>query len=259
MTPTDLLPIPGFADPISSLSHLIGAFVFAALGEPLLRKGRRMRTLPDDRAPAGRCVSLAIFAVSAVLLLSFSGIFHLMPREAPARQVLQRLDHAAIFLLIAGTATPVHAILCRGVWRWGMLSLIWTLALVGVTLKSVYFASMPQSLGLGLYVGMGWVSVISLGAIARGCGIRRTFPIIIGGVVYTLGAALELANPRPLITGVVRSHELFHVAVLIGLALHWRFIWSIADVDPTGDEAPPILECVIPQRTALSQEEKRGF
>ncbi len=221
-----LRSVPGFQDPFSSLTHLGGAGVFAALSFFLIRRGLRA----EHGVHRGRVASLAVFACSAVLLLTMSGVFHLLSPGA-GRDVLQRLDHAAIFLLIAGTFTPMHTILFRGPWRWGMLAFIWTIAILGVTLKSIFFASLPAWAGTLLYVGMGWVGVLSFATLVRRHrprGFRFARHLIFGGIAYTIGAALELIDPPPLIMGVVRSHEVFHIAVLAGLGLHWRFIWKIA-------------------------------
>ena len=113
LEPDRVFSIAGFSDPVSSLSHLAGAMVFALLSIILLQRGR---------GDFGRMASLSVFAFSSVLLLSLSGVYHLLTPGTAGREVLQRLDHAAIFVLIAGSFTPVHAILFRGAWRWGMLA-----------------------------------------------------------------------------------------------------------------------------------------
>lgn len=141
---------------------------------------------------------------------------------------MQRLDHAAIFVLIAGTFTPIHAIRFRGVRRWGMLALVWMLAAAGVTLKSIYFDRVPQMLGLGMYIGMGWIGLASMILLARRFGARMAAPLALGGLVYTAGAVVDGVGAPVLIPGVFGSHELFHVAVLAGLSLHWWFVWETA-------------------------------
>ncbi len=238
----DLYPIPGFTDPFSSISHLVGAGVFAILGVALVRRALRTGEPPRGEIPAVslpvRVASLAIFSISAVILLATSGTFHLLGHEGAARGVLQRLDHAAIFVLIAGTYTPIHAIMFRGVWRWGMLAFIWTLAALGVTLKSIFFLSTPPTIGIALYVGMGWVGLLSMIALARRFGVRMIWAVLAGGMTYTAGAAVEWLEPRALIAGVLRAHEVFHLAVLAGLGLHWWFIWSISDSTRNTTPAP---------------------
>src|SRR5574342_331533 len=124
--------IAGFSDPVSSLTHLAGAAAFAMLAVVLLRRGRGV---------PGHTLSLCVFALSCVMLLTLSGTYHLLAPGTAGREVLQRLDHAAIFALIAGSFTPVHAILFRGAWRWGMLTLIWGAAIAGMTLKTLNFSS----------------------------------------------------------------------------------------------------------------------
>ena len=235
MSAASLISIPGFTDPFSSLSHLAGAASAALLAVPLVRRG--WRGSPGCEGRGGRLLSLVVFAASAVVLLSMSGVYHLLGHTGPARDVLQRLDHAAIFVLIAGTFTPIHAIVFRGRWRWGMLVFIWAFAVTGVTLKSVFFKAMPPTLGIVLYLGMGWFGVLSMVGLTKRFGARMVLPLLLGGLVYSAGAAIEWAEPAPLIDGIVRAHEMFHVAVLLGLGLHWRFVWSIADGSHFATEA----------------------
>jgi len=215
--------IAGFSDPVSSLTHLVAAVVFTALGAVLLRRGR---------GDPGRMAALSAFAFSCVLLLSLSGVYHLLSPGTAGREVLKRLDHAAIFVLIAGSFTPVHAILFRGAWRWGMLALIWAAALTGLTLKTVFFATMPEWLGLAMYLGLGWLGVISGVALARRYGLRFIHPVLWGALAYTAGAVCEFLRWPVLLAGIVGPHEIFHLAVLAGISCHWAFILGIASGAP---------------------------
>lgn len=193
--------------------------VFAALAVPLLRRGR------GDR---WRVMSLAMFSFGAVLLLSLSGVYHLL-EPGDAREVLRRLDHAAIFVLIAGTFTPLHTIMFRGPGRWGVLLLVWTIAAVGISLKMVFFEQMPSSLGLAIYLAMGWIGLYSGVSLSRRYGFQFAQPILWGGLAYTVGGVISVLRWPILIVDVVQAHELFHVAVLIGLGFHWAFTYTIAD------------------------------
>jgi len=103
-------PIPGFSDPFSSLSHLLGAFIFLVLSFPLLKSGKGNLL---------RSIALSVFSFASVFMLSMSGVYHLLSPDGEARVILQRLDHSAIFVLIVGTMTPVHLILFRGFMCWG--------------------------------------------------------------------------------------------------------------------------------------------
>jgi channel protein (hemolysin III family) len=218
-SPGILLSIPGFNDPISSLTHLVGALVFAWLSVSLVRRGR---------GNLGRVVSLIVFAFSCVLLLSISGVYHLLSPGGAGRDVLQRLDHAAIFVLIAGSFTPVHAILFRGPWRWAMLTGVWAVALTGLTLKTVYFTSMPEWFGLALYLGFGWLGVVSWVGLARRFSYRFVRPVLWGALAYTFGALTDFMRWPVPVPEIVGPHELFHLAVLAGISFHWTFIRSFA-------------------------------
>ena len=216
---SSVLSIAGFSDPVSSLSHLAGAAVFAVLAVVLLHRAR---------GDTGRMTSLWVFALSCVLLLSFSGVYHLLAPGTDERALLKRLDHAAIFVLIAGSFTPVHVILFRGAWRWGMLTIVWGAAVAGLVLKTVFFSTVPESLGLSMYLGLGWLGIFSGIALARRYGMRFIQPILWGAVAYTAGAVFEFLRWPVLLAGVVGPHELFHLAVLAGISCHWAFILRIA-------------------------------
>jgi channel protein (hemolysin III family) len=235
--PIHLLSIPGFSDPFSSLTHLAGAMVFAILGFFLIRRGR---------GDARRQLSLAVFVFSCVLLLSLSGVYHLLQHDTAARAVLMRLDHAAIFVLIAGSFTPVHAILLRDRWQRHLLGWIWAAAIAGLTLKTVYFDSMPDWLGLAMYLGLGWLGVISIAALARRWGLRFVLPLVWGGLAYTIGAVAEHLHWPVIVPGIVGPHELFHLAVLAGISFHWAFIRGIASGSAAKlDPQVPVLHVLV--------------
>jgi channel protein (hemolysin III family) len=216
--------MPGFTEPVSSLSHLLGAGVFTFLGAFLLRRGR---------GSALRLAFLGVYAFSCVFLLAMSGVYHLLSFEGAPRAVLARLDHGAIFLLIAGTCTPAHGILFRGWGRWGMLLLIWSAAAAGIALKTVFFADVAEWVGLVAYLALGWLGVVSGVALWRRNGFAFIRPLLGGGLAYTSGGVLEFLRWPVLIPGVLGAHELFHVAVLLGAGLHWKFVWQFA-----GGEGP---------------------
>ena len=213
--------IPGFAEPVSSLGHLLSAGIFAVLGFFLLRRGR---------GSVPRQFALGVFVFSAVFLLTMSGVYHLLTQGTAGHQVLQRLDHAAIFALIAGSFTPVHWILFTGWGRWGVLLLIWALASAGITLKVIFFDSIPEWLGLMSYLGLGWIGLASGITLWRRDGIGLITPLVYSGLSYTLGGLLEFLRMPVVIPGVIGPHELLHIGVLAGIGFHFRFLFGVLDL-----------------------------
>jgi channel protein (hemolysin III family) len=214
----EILSVPGFSEPFSSWTHLLGAVVFAVLGvRLLLRHGRG----------AGRIVALLLFGFSSVFLLSMSGVYHLLDADGAGRDVLRQLDHGAIFVLIAGTITAVHALLFKGPWRWVMIVLAWSICATAVTLKSVFFAELPEWASFSAYIGMGWLGIISILRLWWLRGLGYVALLLSGGLTYTVGALLDFLRLPVLLPGVIGPHELFHVAVLVALGLHWAFIQRV--------------------------------
>lgn len=211
-------------DPVSTLTHGIGAAVFGLLAAELVWRGR---------GNAGRVAALAIFAGSAVLLLAASAAFHAAPAGSAVRTALQRVDHALIFVLIAGTFTPIHAIRFRGLMRWGVIGLIWTLAAAGIAVKTVYFESVPEWLGVTLYLAMGWMGLGAMIGTWRAWGLRAALWMVGAGLAYTAGAVIEMAD-WPRLGAGWGPHEVFHVFVLVGLGLFWIEIRGIASLDRAG-------------------------
>lgn len=217
---TDIYAVAGFAEPISSWTHLGGAGVFLCL------IWRRLRALRESDA---RFMAVMVFGVATVLQLGLSGVYHLLQPPNMARAVLQQLDHAAIFVLIAGTLTAVHGILFTGAWRRRMIIIAWTMCGIGITLKMVFFSETAEWLGLACYFGMGLLGFATTLALWKQHGAAFAMPMLTGGLVYTVGALMDFLREPVIIPGVFGPHECLHVAVLIALTLHWRFILRVLD------------------------------
>lgn len=210
-----VIPFAGVAEPVSCWTHLVGAFIFICVSIYLVRSRLGSR---------GKVLAPLVFTLSCVMLLAVSGVYHLLPRGGDWRWLFQRLDHAAIYVLIAGTFTAVHFLSFEGRWRWGMIFVAWFIALCGIALKTVFFADIPEWLGLTSYLAFGWLGIASGVALFRRYGFDSLKPLLYGGVAYSLGAILDFSRRPVLIEGVVGSHELFHLAVLLGISFHWSFI-----------------------------------
>ncbi len=219
--PVATIAIAGFSDPVSSLTHLTGAVVFAVAGALLIGRGR---------GNALRVIALTVYVVGVVFALAMSGVFHLLEPDGVARAVLRRLDHAGIFFLIAATYTPIHVIQFRGLMRWGVLGFVWTCAITGIVFKAVFFDHIPEWVGLTLYLGLGWVGIVSLFSLRRSYGWPPLAPLVWGALAYTAGAVLEFARWPVPIPGIVGPHELFHLFVLAGVSWHFVYIWRLLPV-----------------------------
>lgn len=214
-----IIPIPGFSEPFSCWSHLLAAVASSVGMYFLLRRGK---------GNFWRQSSLILYSSSLIFLFSMSGVFHLLEPGGIPRMVLQRLDHAAIWILVAGTFTPIHVILFRGFWRWGLLMVFWSLAITGLVLKTIYFNDIPDWLSLSFYLGLGWLGVMSGFRFIKIFGRENYLFLIGGGVAYSVGAVLEFMKWPILIPGVVGPHEVFHIFVILGAVLHWCFIYRWA-------------------------------
>ena len=215
-------PVPGFYEPFSAITHLLGAVTFAIFGAKLLYRAR---------GKASRVAFLAVFVFSGVFLLSMSGVFHMLRDGSTARAVLGRLDFAAIFILIAGTHTPIQGLFFRGVSRWLPLVLMWSAAVVGITFFSIYYDDLPRGLGTGVFLALGWIAGASGLVVWKRIGTRHIRLLVGGGLAYSVGAILMGLGWPTLIPGVVGPHDLWHLAVLSALWMHWHFFYRFARAD----------------------------
>jgi channel protein (hemolysin III family) len=212
------ISIPGIREPFSSLSHVIGACVFAAFAILLVRRGR------GDRL---RMISLAIMAYVCVQMLVVSSIYHML-WPGPSRELMLRVDVAGIFLVIAGCITPVHVILFTGTERWAPLALAWSTAVGGMILRTRFFDHLPSVAGIAIFLVFGWGGAVTAMVLWRRYGWKFIRYAVFGGLSYTAGAIALLAHGPVLVSGVIGPHELWHLAVLAGLAMHWRFVFQFA-------------------------------
>ncbi len=198
-------------EPISALTHAAG--LAAALGGlPFLL------ALAQDR-PAW-LAALLVYGVSLCLLFLASTVYHAVSAGPEMIQILRKLDHSAIYLLIAGTYTPFCVIAFTGFWQTGFLALIWGLALAGIAAKAFIIHS-PRWLTAGIYVVMGWLSVFAareMLAVLPGNAIAW---LLAGGLAYTLGALVYSTKKMDFFPGVFGFHEVWHLFVLLGAAAHF--------------------------------------
>lgn len=171
-----------------------------------------------------RAVSMLIFGLSMIVMYVVSAIYHIGRWRPGTARVLRALDHANIYLLIAGTFTPLCFNVLDGPFRSTMLTLIWSIALIGVG-SSVFTEQLPRFVTAGLYIGMGWIGVVVVPAFAKLMPWPAVAVLLLGGLLYTLGAlvyALRRPDPYPQVFGF---HEIFHLFVIGGSTAFTVTIW----------------------------------
>lgn len=204
-------------EPFNAISHLAGAAAALPGGFFLLEWGGNT---------FARAISLLVYSASLVGLFSASGIYHALGGSPRTQEILRKIDHSAIYLLIAGTYTPFCVIAFSGFWRWGFLVIIWSLALAGIGVK-MFTLHAPRWFTAGVYVVMGWLSIFAIREI-----LLRMTPfaigwLVTGGVLYTLGAVIYVTKKGNFFPGVFGFHELWHIFVLLGAAAHFVAVTGI--------------------------------
>jgi len=162
----------------------------------------------------------AVFACSATLLFGVSAVFHRGHWSPRSFAVLRRIDHASIFVLIAGTYTAFSSLLLTGADRVVLLTLVWAGAVAGVLFR-VLWVDAPRWVYLPAYLGLGWVAVFWLGDFARTAGATVLVLIVLGGALYSLGGlvyGLRRPDPAPAWFGF---HEVFHTFTVAAFAVHY--------------------------------------
>ncbi len=168
------------------------------------------------RGDAWHILGCAVFGATLVLLYGASTLYHGI-RHAHAKRFLQRLDHAAIFLLIAGTFTPFALVSLRGGWGWTLLGLVWSLALLGITLQ-VVVPAWARYLSVPLPLAMGWLALIALEPLARSLHPDGLALLVAGGAAYTLGVVFYAWRRLPF------NHAVWHAFVMVGSACHFSCV-----------------------------------
>ncbi len=175
---------------------------------------------------AWHVTSTAIYGATLILLYTASTLYHGIPHTG-ARKILQRLDHVAIFLLIAGTYTPFTLVSLRGSWGWLLFAMVWGTAILGIYVE-VWGSSKLRRWSLALYLGMGWLVVIAIKPMLANVETGGLLLLLAGGLSYSLGA-IFYAWER-----LSYNHAIWHIFVLAGSILHFFSIlfYVVPDAPP---------------------------
>jgi hemolysin III len=209
-------------EPVNTWSHAIWLMVALAGVLLLWRCGR------TDRA---RQLTLLIYGLTLVFCSGCSTLFHGVRLPDEQIRTFALLDYMGIYMLIAGTYTPIAWTFLRRHWRLGVLGLVWVWAAIGITIHLTR-ETVPLWLSTALYLAMGWGAIFCYVELTRRLSHRTLLPVIAGGVLYSLGAVINLVRTPVLWPGVFEAHELFHVFVVAGSLCHFYFILAV--VGPSG-------------------------
>ncbi len=168
----------------------------------------------------------AVFMLTSILLFGNSALYHRFDWEPRTKVILKRIDHANIFLLIAGTYTPLSILALPPEKGWVLLSIVWAGALLGIGFR-VFWITAPRWLYVPIYLVLGWAAVMYLGDLLA-ASVAMMVLVIVGGLLYTIGAivyALKKPNPWP---GTFGFHEIFHACTVLAFMCHWTATLIIA-------------------------------
>jgi hemolysin III len=204
-------------EPVNGLTHLAGA-IAALVGLIVM--------LIFAWSGLVRIISVLIYGISLILLFSASATYHSVKAGPKTIEVLRKLDHSAIYVLIAGTYTPICLLAFTGFFRWGLLLIVWSIALVGILIK-VFTVDSPRWVSAGVYLVMGWLCVLAAGQMVLSLSVWSLSWLVAGGVVYTLGAIVYSTKLLDFSPGKFGYHEVWHLFVLAGAAAHFAAVFGI--------------------------------
>lgn len=171
--------------------------------------------------------AVIVYAVGLCCMLAASSTYHCWTRSPRARRIMRRVDHAAIYLAIAGTFTPVTLLTLSTGPAIVVLALVWVAAITGVLVKCLAFERAGR-VGAAMYIGIGWAGLVLVPALVRNGAWLQVALLVAGGVVYTTGA-LGFARQWPKLRPSTFSyHEVWHVHTVAAAGLHFAAIWSVA-------------------------------
>jgi len=199
-------------EPVNAISH--GAGALGAVAALVL-----MVVYAVLHADVWHVVSFSIFGGTLVLMYASSCLYHALKMSDRVLMVFRRIDHIMIFMVIAGSYTPLCLVPLRGAWGWSLLGSVWGIAVAGIFIK-IFFMGAPRWISIVIYLVMGWLCVIAVYPLVKNLEPGALMWLAAGGLFYTVGAviyALKRPNPFPRFLGF---HEIWHCFVIFGSASH---------------------------------------
>ena len=201
-------------EPVNTLTHFI-PFLAGWIGLIFL--------ILLSRNNLSKLITMSIFGLSVIALYGASSLYHAV-RTTPRKELtLRKIDHMSIYILIAGSYTPVFYYGLSTGWRIAMLISVWVLALIGIILK-IWFVNAPRYVSTSFYVSLGWIALVPIVQLVHNLPLGAIILMVAGGVMYTLGAIIYAAKIFRIPRINLGFHEIFHLFVAAGTILHFIMI-----------------------------------
>lgn len=206
-----------FREPVNALTHGVWMLICIPGIILLLRfaRGDRLKTF-----------GLAVYGATMIFCFFSSWLFHAVNGPSDVVEACRAMDHVCIYLFIAGTCTPVGLVYLERSWRRIFLSAVWGLAFLGIGMR-LGGVPMPLYTRTTMYMVLGWMGILMYFQLVRKLSARKVAPVWMGGVIYSMGAGLNLAGKPVILEGVVGPHEFFHMMVILGSMFHYYFMVRI--------------------------------
>lgn len=205
-------------EPFNSLSHLFGAVLGLIALNLMLIKG-----IGND-SHLLTLTAIIIFGASMILLYTASATYHWFIGNAQHIQILRRLDHSMIYILIAGTYAPFCLITLNNTAGYVLFAIIVLLAISGILFKMIWF-DCPRWVSTAIYIGMGWMIIFLAPTLADSLGYTGLFYLVLGGVSYTIGGIIYGIKPNIPFLKKLGFHEIFHLFILLGTLFHFICVY----------------------------------
>lgn len=203
-------------EPVNSLTHLVGA-VLSMIGLILMI----LKSVTNQSGV--QLAGALVFGISLLLLYTASTVYHWLNVPEKVGKVLRKLDHSMIYVLIAGTYTPVCLVGLGGKLGWTLFAIVWTLAIAGIVMK-MFWMDAPRWLYTSFYVVLGWMAMFFIVPIYKALNAPGFTLLIVGGLFYTVGSVIYAAKPKRIQIAAFGFHEIFHLFILGGSIAHFVMI-----------------------------------
>lgn len=200
-------------EPVSGLTHLFGVFA-SIVGLIVLVQ------LSVAQGTLWHVVTFSVFGASLILLYTASSVYHMVSISDKVVRILRRVDHSMIYVLIAGSYTPICLVALRGAWGWSIFGTIWGLAIAGILIKNFWFNA-PRWISTLFYILMGWLVVIAIYPLAHVLPRGGMYWLFAGGIFYTVGGVIYATKWPKIEFKNFGFHEIFHIFVLLGSFCHY--------------------------------------